>query len=183
MFDEHAFRVIVDYGHNPAAMERMTELVKSLRKKRAIGVLQAAGDRRDVDIRAIGRIAGGTFDFLVTKEDDARRGRPEGEVARLLAEGAKEGGIAAESVIVLPNEPDAVEHALSLARPDDSVVIFADDIARTWKRSFTSARNGHNQASATARPASESPGDPAVARRRRTVRASMTPHVSGDASS
>ena len=134
VFDEHAFRVIVDYGHNPAAMERMTELVKSLRKKRAIGVLQAAGDRRDVDIRAIGRIAGGTFDLLVTKEDDARRGRPEGEVARLLAEGAKEGGIAAESVIVLPNEPDAVEHALSLARPDDLVVIFADDIARTWKQ-------------------------------------------------
>ncbi len=134
VFDEHAFRVIVDYGHNPAAMERMTELVKSLRKKRAIGVLQAAGDRRDVDIRTIGRIAGGTFDLIVTKEDDSRRGRPVGEVARLLAEGAKEGGIHEKDVIILPNEPDAVQCALGLAKPDDLVVIFADDIARTWKQ-------------------------------------------------
>jgi hypothetical protein len=35
----------------------MVELVQSLRRGRAIGVLQAAGDRRDDDIRAIGRIA------------------------------------------------------------------------------------------------------------------------------
>src|SRR5262249_33172364 len=62
VFDEHPFRVIVDYGHNAAAVERVAELVKSLRKRRAIGVLQAAGDRRDVDILAIGRIGGATFD-------------------------------------------------------------------------------------------------------------------------
>ncbi|MFO0590657.1 MAG: cyanophycin synthetase [Polyangiaceae bacterium] len=134
VFDEHPFRVIVDYGHNPAAMERMTELVKSLRHKRAIGVLQAAGDRRDVDIRTIGRIAGGAFDLVVTKEDDSRRGRTVGEVSRLLAEGAIEAGMRSEDVLVMTTETDAVQRALSIAQPDDLVVIFADDIARTWKQ-------------------------------------------------
>ncbi|MBK8257606.1 MAG: cyanophycin synthetase [Polyangiaceae bacterium] len=134
VFDEHPFRVIVDYGHNPAAMERMAELVKSLRKKRAIGVLQAAGDRRDVDIREIGRTAAPAFDILITKEDDSRRGRPVGEVANLLAQGAREGGLAEENLIFLTDEPDAVQRALKMAEPEDLVVIFADDVVRTWKQ-------------------------------------------------
>jgi cyanophycin synthetase len=134
IFDEHPFRVIVDYGHNPAAMEKMTELVKSLRKRRAIGVLQAAGDRRDVDIQSIGRIAGRAFDVIIAKEDDIRRGRPIGVVSSLLAAGAKEGGVKPENVFEISNEAEAVERALSLAERDDLVVIFADDIARTWKQ-------------------------------------------------
>ncbi|MEZ4299632.1 MAG: cyanophycin synthetase [Polyangiaceae bacterium] len=134
VFDEHPFRVIVDYGHNPAAVTEMAELVKSLRKKRAIGVLQAAGDRRDVDILAIGRAAAPAFDLIIAKEDDARRGRDEGAVARLLAEGAVEGGVPADRVFQIPGETTAVERALSMAEPEDLVVIFADDIVRTWKQ-------------------------------------------------
>lgn len=134
VFDEHPFRVIVDYGHNPAAVEKMAELVRSLRKKRAIGVLQAAGDRRDVDILQIGRTAASAFDVVITKEDDGRRGRVEGAVASLLAQGAREGGVAAERVIPIPDEQEAVQRALSMAEPEDLVVIFADDIVRTWKQ-------------------------------------------------
>ena len=134
VFDEHPFRVIVDYGHNAAAVEKMAELVKTLRKKRAIGVLQAAGDRRDVDIHEIGRVAAPAFDVIIAKEDDVRRGRPEGEVARLLADGAETGGARPGSVFQIPSEPEAVQRALAMAERDDLVVIFADDIARTWKQ-------------------------------------------------
>ncbi len=134
VFDEHPFRVIVDYGHNAAAVEKVAELVRSLRKKRAIGVLQAAGDRRDVDILQIGRTAASAFDIVITKEDDGRRGRAEGAVASLLAQGAREGGVAAERVIAIPDEQEAVQRALSMAEPEDLVVIFADDIVRTWKQ-------------------------------------------------
>jgi cyanophycin synthetase len=134
VFDEHPFRVIVDYGHNAAAVEKVAELVKSLRKKRAIGVLQAAGDRRDVDILAIGRAAGPAFDVVITKEDDARRGRAEGAVADLLARGAREAGVTPEAVFSILSEPEAVQRALTMAEPEDLVVIFADDIVRTWKQ-------------------------------------------------
>jgi cyanophycin synthetase len=58
VFDEHPFRVIVDYGHNPAAMEKhdraREEPPQEARDRRAPW---PPGDRRDVDIRAIGRIA------------------------------------------------------------------------------------------------------------------------------
>ncbi|APR77882.1 Cyanophycin synthase [Minicystis rosea] len=134
VFDEHPFRVIVDYGHNPAAMEKMVELVHGLRRGRTIGVIQAAGDRRDDDIRALGRVAARGFDVMIAKEDASRRGRPPGEVAALLRTGALEGGLAEERIITKLDEPAAVETALALAQPGDLVVIFADDVTHTWKQ-------------------------------------------------
>ncbi len=133
VFDEHPFRVIVDYGHNPAAMAMMVDLVKSLRHERAIGVVQAAGDRRDVDIVELGRIAAGAFDVLVCKEDADRRGRAPGEVASLLRRGAEEGGLSPDRLHQRLDERDAVGYALGMARPGDLVVIFADDVTQSWK--------------------------------------------------
>ena len=78
VFDEHPFRVIVDYGHNAAAMRKMAELVKSLHRKRAIGVIAAAGDRRDQDIAAMADVAADAFDLIVVKEDSDKRGREDG---------------------------------------------------------------------------------------------------------
>ena len=95
VFDEYAFRVIVDYAHNPAAIQALSDLVNRLRPnyRRTIGMISAPGDRRDVDIRAIGAIAGKTFDLLVIKEDNDRRGRKEGDIAKLLWEAAHDAGM------------------------------------------------------------------------------------------
>jgi cyanophycin synthetase len=134
VFDEHPFRVIVDYGHNPAAIRKMVELVKSLRHKRAIGVMMAPGDRRDDAIREVGEVGAQAFDIIVAKEDSVRRGRAEGEVARLLCEGARRGGVPEAGLHELPSEARAVEFAMKLAEPGDLVVIFADDVTRTWKQ-------------------------------------------------
>ncbi len=134
VFDEHPFRVIVDYGHNPAAMTKMVELVQSLRHQRAIGVMMAPGDRKDEAIREIGRIASKSFDVFIAKEDSNRRGRPPGEVARLLREGAVEGGLAAEKCHELLTEREAIDFALGLAKPGDLVVVFADDVTACWKQ-------------------------------------------------
>ena len=134
VFDEHPFRVIVDYGHNPAAMTKMVELVQSLRHTRAIGVMMAPGDRKDEAIREIGRIAARGFDVIVAKEDSNRRGRPPGEVARLLREGAVEGGVAPEKCHELMTEREAIEVAMAMAKPGDLVVVFADDVTACWKQ-------------------------------------------------
>jgi cyanophycin synthetase len=138
VFDEHPFKVIVDYGHNPAAMAQMAELVNALAhgaktKRRAIGMIMAAGDRRDDDIREVGRVAARAFDVLVTKEDDNRRGRAYGEVPRLLAEGARE---ANPKIVVHERgeELQAIDFTLGLAEPGDLVVVFADDITKCWKQ-------------------------------------------------
>jgi cyanophycin synthetase len=61
VYDELPFKVILDYGHNPARRARDGRL--SSRKLditgRRIGVVAAPGDRRDEDIREIAKRRGG----------------------------------------------------------------------------------------------------------------------------
>jgi len=135
IFDEHPFRVMVDYGHNPAAFRAMADLVARLRPGygRVIGVVSAPGDRRDQDIRELGAIAGTMFDLLVLKEDDSRRGRAEGEIIGLLREAAVGAGMTEERIVTVLDELEAARHAMRSAEPGDLVVIFADAITSVWK--------------------------------------------------
>jgi cyanophycin synthetase len=135
IFDEHPFRVLVDYGHNPAAFEAMRDLVARLRPgyNRVIGVVSAPGDRRDQDIAAVGAIAGTMFDLLVLKEDDDRRGRAEGAIMAMLREAALGAGMPADGIVLGGGELNAVRHALGAAEPGDLLVIFADAITAVWK--------------------------------------------------
>ncbi|HEU5014791.1 MAG TPA: cyanophycin synthetase [Roseiflexaceae bacterium] len=135
VFDEHPFRVIVDYGHNPAALSAMRDLVQRLRPqhKRVIGVVAAPGDRRDADIREIGQIAAGIADLLVLREDDDRRGRAVGSIAAMLREAALETGFPEQQIVTIVDELESVRYALSQAELNDLVLIFADNITAVWK--------------------------------------------------
>ncbi|SMB82637.1 cyanophycin synthetase [Deinococcus hopiensis] len=136
LYDGHPFRVLLDYAHNPSGMEYLRDLVTHLRppRGRVIGVMGVAGDRRDEDIRRMGVLAAETFDKLIVREDELRRGRPKGEGARLLEEGAREAGFPAERVTTVLDEMDAVDRALSVAQPGDLVILLADKVEQTWQR-------------------------------------------------
>jgi cyanophycin synthetase len=144
IFDEHPFRVLVDYGHNPAAFAAMRDLVERLRPsyRRVIGVVAAPGDRRDVDIAEVGAIAGTMFDLLLLKEDDDRRGRERGAIMRILHEAALGVGMPAEGIVEVGDELEAVRHALATAAPGDLVVIFADAITAVWKQVIYWGKSG-----------------------------------------
>jgi cyanophycin synthetase len=135
VFDEYPFRVILDYGHNPAAFDAMCELVRQLRPvhNRVIGVLSMPGDRRDDDIRAAGQIAASMFDIFVVKEDDDLRERAAGRVAALLQQAASAAGMSAEQIVTIHNEHEAIQYALAQGQPKDLIVIFADDVTAAWK--------------------------------------------------
>jgi cyanophycin synthetase len=135
IFDEHPFKVILDYGHNPAAVEAMCQLVARLEPAgRRICVLSAPGDRRDEDIADIGRIAAGQFDRYVVRRDDALRGRAPDEVPHLLRDALLAAGVPAEQILVIPDEQTAIDTALREAQPDDLLLLFADAITRSWKQ-------------------------------------------------
>ncbi|MGD8347136.1 MAG: cyanophycin synthetase [Lysobacterales bacterium] len=135
VFDEHPFRVILDYGHNAAAVASICQLVDRLEVVgRRICVLAAPGDRRDEDIRAIADKAAGHFDRYICKADDNRRGRGPDEVPEMLAAQLREGGVADHKIQVIANESDAVLAALDMAEEGDLLVIFGDDIKRCWKQ-------------------------------------------------
>ncbi len=135
IYDEHPFKVILDYGHNPAAVEVMCNLVDRLEVAgRRICVLAAPGDRRDEDIRDIGRIAAGHFDRYIVRRDDGLRGRRPDEIPNLLRESLVEHGAAAEQVVMIPDEQAAIDAALREAQPGDLLLLFADAITRSWKQ-------------------------------------------------
>jgi len=133
VFDEHPFRVILDYGHNAAAIQSIGQLVDRLEVGgRRICVLAAPGDRRDEDILAIAQAAAGHFDYFICKADDNRRGRGEDEVPQMLRAQLLEGGERDDAIEIIPNEITAVKASLDMAHEADLVVIFGDDIERCW---------------------------------------------------
>jgi cyanophycin synthetase len=135
VFDELPFRVILDYGHNAAAIASISQLVSRLEVGgKRICVLAAPGDRRDEDIRAIAAKAAGYYDYYICKADDDRRGRGPDEVPEMLKEELREHGVKKRRISVMPNEVDAIGQALEMAREGDLVVIFGDNIERCWNQ-------------------------------------------------
>jgi len=136
LHDEHGFKVIVDYAHNPAALRAIGDLVQGLRPRvgRTIGVVSIPGDRRDEDIRVMGEIAAGLFDDLVFRERPDGRGRAPGSVVALLTEGALSTGFPSHRVHRILSEPEAVDLGLRLARPGDLLMIFPTSVEKVWRQ-------------------------------------------------
>ncbi|MFT4925623.1 MAG: cyanophycin synthetase [Phenylobacterium sp.] len=135
VYDEHPFRVILDYAHNKDGVGFMSDLASKLETNgKRVVVLAGPGDRRDQDLVDIAKAAAGHFDIYICKADDNRRGRGETEVPDLIAQGLRDCGINEEAILVVPSEVDAIEKALSLGKADDLVMIFGDSITRCWKQ-------------------------------------------------
>ncbi|HEV3410658.1 MAG TPA: cyanophycin synthetase, partial [Chthoniobacterales bacterium] len=135
IYDEHGFRVILDYGHNPDALENISAMVREMRPryKRVIAMLGGTGDRRDEDILKLGELAGGMVDELIVK-DALLRGRKSGEAAELIRQGALRAGLPNDKIHLVLPEHEAVEAALRMARRGDLVFIFADEIRDVWQQ-------------------------------------------------
>jgi cyanophycin synthetase len=163
VFSEHPFKVILDYGHNPAAVEAMCALVERLEVAgRRICVLAAPGDRRDEDIHDIGRIAAGRFDRYICRRDDTLRGRRPDEVPHLLRDALLAHGVGAEQILVIPDEQAAIDTALREAQPSDLVLVFADAITRSWKQVIQFTPEAPSRPVERSRPSRPEPGVPAM---------------------
>ncbi len=135
IYNEHPFKVILDYAHNPAAVGAMCGLVDRFEVEgRRIVVLAAPGDRRDEDVREIASIAAGHFDHFICRCDDNRRGRGKNEVAVMLKKKLLEEGVPADQIEIVADEQEATIRALEMASSGDLVLILGDNIKRTWKQ-------------------------------------------------
>jgi cyanophycin synthetase len=128
-----AGRVLVDYAHNPAAVSGLMELALELPALRRIGVLTVPGDRRDEDLREVGRLCA-RLDQVILKEDEDRRGRQPGEIARIMAEGLVQGGMDASRISVVPDEGEAVEEAIKAMHDGDLTVVLVEDVPGILER-------------------------------------------------
>jgi cyanophycin synthetase len=161
MFELNGYRVLVDYAHNPPALEELGHFVERLTEPspggaralvtgRRIGVIATAGDRREEDMRALGRIAAGYFDHIVVREDANNRGRPRGDTAAHIVEGIRaamqQRGARVTEVETILEELEATRHALDLGREGDVVVLCVDYANQVWKEL---QRREHGASSAT----------------------------------
>jgi cyanophycin synthetase len=120
-------RVLLDYAHNPAAIAGLFGFVRAMPARRRMALLSAPGDRRDDDLREIGRLADG-LDLVIMKEHAVyRRGRAPGAIAELMAEGLRATGFPDDRILTFTEEHDAVAHVMSVMEPGDIVIIIADD--------------------------------------------------------
>jgi len=135
VYNEHPFKVLMDYGHNAHAVGVMADLAQRLDVSgRRVVVLAGPGDRRDDDLRAIAEAVAGRFDHYIVRRDDALRGRDGDEVPRIIAAALRNTGVPAEAITQIPDEQQAVDHALRGGRPGDLLLVFADALTRTWKQ-------------------------------------------------
>ncbi|MEO7060105.1 MAG: Mur ligase family protein, partial [Lapillicoccus sp.] len=142
LIDVGNVEVFIDYCHNPAGMRAVGEFVEAYTVQQAgrtdlkiqrIGMIGAAGDRRDDDIRELGEVAAQHFDVIVIREDVRLRGRQPGETAGLVAEGVRQAmaqGARCRQVEIVLDEIAAVNHVMARANPGDLVIMCVDKHAQ-----------------------------------------------------
>ena len=121
VFDVEGVRVVVDFAHNAAAYASLAEMARAMTPGRLVGVVSAPGDRRACDLQEIGAVCAAGFDDMVIYESE-NRGRPYGEVARLMMLGAHEAGRQASRHYCKIEVHHAIRFGLKLCHPGDVLV-------------------------------------------------------------
>ena len=119
--------VILDYGHNASALLALCESIDKMPHRRRKIVYTAAGDRRDEDILRQSQIIGDFFQDIFIYEDQCTRGRPDGEIMRMMREGF--GGERKDRTIMQESgELAAIGAALSSLKPGELLLCQVDQV-------------------------------------------------------
>ncbi len=119
----------MDFAHNPAGIKGLQKFINQLSYKTRTGILSGVGDRRDEDLREMGKLAAETFDNLIIRRGDYLRARTEENVINLLQEGTKESGKDIPVKIVHESK-EAIDYAFENADAGDLIVILADTVSK-----------------------------------------------------
>lgn len=129
VFKFRNFEVLVDYAHNPHGLRAIGKFIHRTEGSPKIGIITAAGDRRDEDIMEFGEAAGNIFDGIIIRHDKNLRGRPGEELTDLLRRGISNTAPHIP-VIVIQDEMEAVKYALENATPGAHITLCSDEIAQ-----------------------------------------------------
>ena len=125
LFEIHGYKVLVDFAHNPQAMQALFAMARAIPARRRAMCFGQAGDRTDEQIRELARSAWSIgLDLAVISElAHYRRGREPGEVYAMLREELLSCGAADSQILYFEEEADSFNAALDWAEPGDLVVI------------------------------------------------------------
>ena len=129
MFQFKHFKFLVDFAHNPAGLELLCDFISKMDGEPKVGIISGTGDRRDEDIRELGRISGRYFDEIIIRQDKNLRGRTADEIVNLLVEGINETKGRDIPLKIILNEKEAIMYAYDNAKPGSLITIMCDVVA------------------------------------------------------
>lgn len=127
IFEFKEYKVMIDFAHNPDGFRGIKEFMSTVESPYKIGIITGTGDRRDDDIREMGRISAQMFDHIIIRQDKFLRGRKAEDIVSLLVEGIRDEN-PEQSYEYIPKEVEALEHALSLAKKGTYITALSDVI-------------------------------------------------------
>ena len=117
---EEGFSVFIDYAHTADALRNVLVTVSELTRGRLIVVFGCGGDRDKGKRKPMGQAASELADFSILTSDNPRTEDPR-EVLKQVEEGFWSS--ATRRYQVIEDRREAIERALDLARPGDTVLI------------------------------------------------------------
>ncbi|MFM6924312.1 MAG: cyanophycin synthetase, partial [Ferruginibacter sp.] len=129
MFQFKNFQFLVDFAHNPAGLELLCDFISKLDGAPKVGIISGTGDRRDEDIKELGRISGRSFDEIIIRQDKNLRGRTAEEIVNLLVDGINETKTKDIPIEIIYNEKEAIMHAYNNAKHGSLITIMCDVVA------------------------------------------------------
>ena len=120
-------RVLVDFAHNPHAMQALFDMARALPAKRRVLCFGQAGDRPDDLVREMTRDAWaiGLDRVIVSELAVYHRGREAREIYKVIRDELMLAGATAESIEHHDEELDSLAAAIEWAEPGDLVIMLA----------------------------------------------------------
>jgi cyanophycin synthetase len=127
VFDVDGFKVIIDFAHNPQAIEALLDMAGAMQGKRKVLCFAQAGDRPDDLIRELARNAWekGLDRVIVSELAHYYRGRGPGEVYGLIRDELLRCGAHEDQIEHNDEEIESFDSALAWAQPGDLVIMLA----------------------------------------------------------
>ncbi len=129
LFQFKHFQFLVDFAHNPAGLSLLCEFVTKLDGTPKVGIISGTGDRRDEDIKELGKISASCFDEIIIRQDKHLRGRTAENIVNLLVDGINEAKEKDIPITIIYNEKEAIMHAYNTAKPGSLITIMCDVVA------------------------------------------------------
>lgn len=129
IFNFRDFRFMIDFAHNPDGYNGVKEFLSHVDSPYKIGLIAGTGDRRDDDIRELGRIATHMFDHIILRQENHLRGRTKENILGLMVEGIKEiDPNKSYEIIDGGTNEYAIEFAIKRAKQGSFVVTLSDAV-------------------------------------------------------
>jgi cyanophycin synthetase len=127
VFEVDGFKVIVDFAHNPQAIEALLDTAAAMQGRRKVLCFAQAGDRPDDLVRELARNAWerGLDRVIVSELAHYYRGRGPGEVYGLIRDELLRCGAREDQIEHNDEEIESFESALAWAQPGDLVIMLA----------------------------------------------------------